>query len=128
VIFLLLFSIIGNCQEIPKDSNLVILESDSIKDSELFMNCIKILKSEGYIFDQIEKDFLMCSTKPIKPKGKYVLCKLEISVEENRLKIRSLVALPSHEYQPTQPGKGGANRSLKTSIWRYGWGSANRIE
>lgn len=121
VFSLLLFSTIGNCQEIPKDSNLVILESDSIKDYELFMNCIKILRDEGYSFDQIDKDFFMCSTKPIKPKGKYVLYKFEISVEDNKLKIRSLVALPSHDYQPNPTWERGANRSLKTSIWRYGW-------
>jgi hypothetical protein len=92
------------------------------------MNCIKILKSEGYIFDQIEKDFLMCSTKPIKPKGKYVLCKLEISVEENRLKIRSLVALPSHEYQPTPTWERGGKQKFKNKYLAIWMGSANRIE
>ncbi len=116
-------------QEVPKKANLVILVTDSLRNFDLFKECIMILKSDGYAFDQLDKDFYLCSTKPVKPDKVNMEYRLDISVTENKLEIRSYVKSLDNFYSSSgRVGYGtenamerGANRSLSKSLWRYGW-------
>jgi len=129
ILSFLLLSLSVFCQEVPKKSNLIKFESDSIKNFELFKKCVMILKKDGYTFDKLDKDFYMCSTTPIEPKRMNLEYRLDISVIENKVEIRSFVKLLDN-YSGYSGGLGhktentwerGANRGLSTSIWRYGW-------
>jgi hypothetical protein len=125
----LIVSFIGYGQEPSKGANLVIFESDSLKDFDLFKECIMILTSDGYSFDQLDKDFYLASTKPIKPKKVNLEYRIDLSVRSNKIEIRSYVkSLDTFSsfssglgHQSENAWERGANRSLSTSLWRYGW-------
>jgi len=116
-------------QEFPKGANLVKFESDSLENFDLFKECVLILTDEGYSFDQIDKDFLLASTKPIKPNKINLEYRIDLSVRLKKIEIRSYVK-SLDTFSSFSSGLGhssentwerGANRSLSTSLWRYGW-------
>jgi len=121
--------ILGYGQEVPKGANLVIFESDSLANLDLFKECILTLTSEGYSFDQIDKDFFLASTKPIKPNKVNMEYRLDLSLVSQKIEIRSYVksldTFSSYAsglgHQSENTWERGANRSLSTSLWRYGW-------
>jgi hypothetical protein len=121
-LFIAILSSNGICQEIPKGANLVTFESASLNNFDLFKECVLILKDEGYLFDQLDKDFYMCSTKPIEPKKMNLAYRLDISVTNNKLTIRSFVRLLDNFISKKEYSfERGANKGLSSSIWRYGW-------
>ena len=129
LIICFVFVNIGYSQEIPKGANLVKFESDSLTDFELFRASVMVLKKAGFAFDQLDKDFYLCSTKPIKPDKINLEYRIELSVYENIIEIRSFVKsigniagnYGSISSISENAWERGAKRSLGTSLWMYGW-------
>ena len=128
-ICLIAIPLAGTNQEAPKGANLVTFESDSLTDLELFKVCVNLLKEQGYSFDQLDKDFYLCTTKAIKPDRISLEYRIDITVTKNKVQIRSGVrSLDSFttdygilKAKTENTWEKGANRSLSTSLWRYGW-------
>src|SRR5688500_8644045 len=93
LIIMIAFNISGMTQDAPKKANLIVFTSDSIKDFDLFKECINILKDEGYTFNKLDKDFNFCSTQPINPKGASFSYRMDLSVNKYEVEIRSYVIL-----------------------------------
>lgn len=119
---LVVIPFMGFGQEPPRKANLVVFESDSLANFNLFKECVNILKSEGFSFEQIDKDFYVCSTKPVRPERTDIEYRFDLTVTDNKIEIRSHVRSVNHfSGEPDGGWQRGAYRSLPTSIWRFGW-------
>ena len=119
-----------------KGNNLIKFISDSLSNFDLFKECVNVLKDMGCLIDKLDKDFFIVTTQVTPTRDKSPAAggsdyKLDISVSDNIMLIRSYMrsntsfksssGTVTTEASTDQPWERGANRSLSTSLWRYGW-------
>ena len=120
----------------PLKANVVVFETDSIVDAELFRIVVFSMKESGFQLKNLDKDFLICSTEPIKDQN--YECKLSISVIGKKLEIRSYYRMTTDMSFITGSSKSidknnddswdrAANKGLKTSIYRFAFEKAERL-
>ena len=130
----ILFIAIMALATVPRGSNLITIESE-LEGFELFQSVVMELMEQGYTFENMDKDFMFLTTAPISPRRMNFEYKLDVRVMKNRVQVRSFVrSLESFSARTTTMRREtenvferGANRSLGTSMWRYGWNKSMEL-
>ncbi len=75
-------------EEAPKGSNLIVFQSDSLKDLQLMKAFVFLLKNRGFTFEELDKDFFIIETRMKKIKKSYNV-KVSVSINNNQAMIRT---------------------------------------
>lgn len=127
ILFLLTFTLSATAQnQAPRKANLITITADTADAATLFRHGVEVLKAAGHTFETMDKDFYQCSTKSRRPGKVMMEYRIELSVSDSVMSVRSYVRLlGGFPFAPVikekEPWERGANKNLSTSRYRFGW-------